>query len=556
MMNNQNQNKADLDSIDVLRIFSQRRWMILFCLLVSIIGTYITTAFFIAPRYCAVSKVLVQKEKLNPENVLPSYEHDNIFIKNQAEIMASKPIIKSALISLQKTGVYENKEDFSYEDIESIQKNIAIDVLRNTSVIEMKLELEDKDLVAPLANAITAAYIESQNRNKKQIVQDALNALEKEVKNAKKQLETAEQLSEEYLVDNGIGLLPESEIVLSLRQFANFDLEVAKAVSELESVNTKLAELNKAIEKEGADELALPFLVNNPVIKGLKEKLRLVELVVADLLTNYTMDHPEVISKQMAIEQLKADLAEERRKIIKAEIESIEIERQRLQSKIEVLANEKEIQASNLKKVLSTQPKSARLLSFVKAKRKMVNDLLRQQGELKIYSQRIQVTPDIVVLEPAETPEKPISPSLFINLFLGALCGLTIGSAIAIMLPVCEKEENIYGQKKYEHITEKRSSPRFKTSNKITYTVIGEKDKQYTCWSKDIGRSGMKVISEEALKKDSILEFKIHRGKVKPIKGNGVVVWSSPVSEKAKGSGYVAGVKFYDVELDIKENQA
>ena len=186
----------------------------------------------------------------------------------------------------------------------------------------------------------------------------------------------------------------------------------------------------------------------------------------------------------------------------------------------------------------------------------MVNNLLQQQGELKVYSKRIQASPDIVVLESAQTPEKPISPNLLVNLFLGALCGLTIGSAVAIMLPVSEKKNVVSLEKGYDQFTEKRSSPRSKTSNKITYTVIGEKDKQYTCWSKDIGRSGMKIISEEALKKNSILKFKIHRDNVKPIKGNGVIVWSSPVSEKIKDAGYVAGVKFYDVELDVRKKQA
>jgi hypothetical protein len=186
----------------------------------------------------------------------------------------------------------------------------------------------------------------------------------------------------------------------------------------------------------------------------------------------------------------------------------------------------------------------------VKLKRRLYEDLLQKQRSLQIFTQRVKRSDDLVVLEPASMPTEPYSPSMQVNLFLGALCGLTFGCGIAIILPYDSKKQQI------SPLVDERKAKRYPCSNKVTYTVAGEKGGLRTSYGKDISSTGMSIVGDKILKKNDKLKFNIENPNKDPIKGNGIVIWSSPAFRKGETGGYVAGVKFEDLDLNINNSES
>ena len=184
-------------------------------------------------------------------------------------------------------------------------------------------------------------------------------------------------------------------------------------------------------------------------------------------------------------------------------------------------------------------------------KRTIYNDLIEKLQDVKVLQQRTALSPDAEIIEFADIPDHPSKPNLKKNLLLGAFLGLVIGFGMALMMSMSSGKET-YSETDYSaQSPERRATPRSKADNMVTCAVVGE-EKELVCWSKNIGRSGMKIVTKEKLQRNNILEFKIRRDKMKPIVGNGVVVWTSPVALNGN-SEYAAGVKFYDLELDINK---
>ncbi|MBU1086833.1 MAG: PilZ domain-containing protein, partial [Candidatus Omnitrophica bacterium] len=234
--------------------------------------------------------------------------------------------------------------------------------------------------------------------------------------------------------------------------------------------------------------------------------------------------------------------------------ESLQTEKSSLSSKKEVLLAAHKKRFDRLNKIIKNQPKLARLNRDVEMKRAVYSDLMAKLQEVRILQQRTSMLPDAEIIEFAEVPEQPISPNLLKNLLLGLIMSMTIGFALVLMFSASTQVEDKSAKSKEQEI-ERRASQRAKTYNKVTCSVVGEK-KEYVCWSNDVGTSGMKIITDKKLKENNLLEFEIHRDNLKPIIGNGMVVWTSPVSINGSKNGYASGIKFYDVNLDIHKKKS
>lgn len=552
LVREKNGNIHDSDSIDMIKILSQKKEIIMLSVVICLAGAFIMTVFFISPMYQVNTKVLVKKELIDKLNVLPFYDQDAVFVKNQAELISSKPIIEKALNKvISSRDLKVNKKTLS-RDIERIKRNIEVEVLRNTSVISLTLNHPDRTTISPLVNAMAEEYIQANNKNKAELIDNALFAIDKQLDSSKIQLNNAELTMSKYLNDKDVAILPESEMVLSLRRFSNFDFEVARASAELKSANTELLTLSSVIRASKPEDMSLHFLLNSSVLKDYRDKIQIAKIKLSDMQGKYTAQHPDIVSLKTIITRLQEDMATGKVGIIKAEIEAINIEKKLAESKLQVLLEEKMIQGGELKQTLALQPKLFSLMNAVKSKRNMYNDLLEQKADLEIFSQRAKMSSDLKVLEPAITPTMPISPNMLINLLLGALCGLTFGLAIAIMSPLTQDDRVVLKHKK----AEKRLSERYQAGNKVNYVISGEKLIKHACYTKDISKFGMSIVSDDPLEQDSVLKFQIDNSQKNLIDGHGVVVWSSSVPVKGKQSKYISGVKFDDIKLNINKNKS
>ncbi|MFH1063131.1 MAG: Wzz/FepE/Etk N-terminal domain-containing protein [Candidatus Omnitrophota bacterium] len=552
-MREKNQDKKDVDLVDVMDIIKRGKNIIAVSIILTLAATFFVTKVFIIPVYQASAKILVREEKLNPKDDFPAYDTGWQLANTQSEIIKSKNIIAKALEKTNFSNAAIRGIDTKSLKMSNLQKSIELELLEGTNVLELKFEHQDPVFAAKLVNAIAETYIEDRTNLKNKTVDQIIVALEKEIQAAKNDFINVENELNEIASQDNMIMLSGSDMVLDLQKYADLDMHLMSVNADIEMVEVKIGALNQSIKTHNPEDINLKFLANNDIINGLKSQIRLAGLKLEALMGQFNENHPDVVVGKAAIDMMKLDIAQETDKLIKAEVESLEIEKKSLIAKKEILLATHEKHTNRLNKVIKNQPKLARLNRDIEMKRAVYSDLMAKLQELRLLQQRTDMLPDAEIIESADIPEQPTKPNLLKNLLLGLIVGITIGFALAMMFSVAyseeDKSEQIIDQDK-----ERRLSPRTKTYNKVTCSVVGEK-KEHICWSNDVSSSGMKIISNEKLKENNILKFEIHRDKMKPIVGNGMVVWTSPIAIKGNNNGYASGVKFYDVELDINNKK-
>ncbi len=548
-MRNQNPKRTDIDSIDILNVFMNGKSIIIMSILVTVVAAFLVTIFFIEPRYEASTKILLREEKLNAKDNFPSYETGGQFANSQAQIISSKPIIKKALkrIDFSKSAFSDlSKEELK---VKRLQEAVNVRLIENTNVLKLKVEYSNPMFASALANALSQSYIENRAKLKSENIERSIASLEREIEFAKEDFIEVENKLSEIAGKEKLIMLSGSEIILNLKKYADFDIRLASANADLETIETELKLIKQQAENRGTSNRNFKFLSDNTALNELKSQIRLAELKLDELMSEFSVNHPEVVAVTAAINKLEAYFISERESIIKAEIKHLQMKKMALLNKRNSLLKVHKQQADRMNEVLQNQPKLAQLNRDIKMKRAIYSDLLGKLQDLKVLKQRTGMSPDAEIIEFADVPEDPTKPNLMVNLLLAALLGLTVGFALALIYSVSSsdklKPEQDFGQD-----IERRSSQRIKASNSVTYTVVGE-NTEIVSQAKDVSRSGMKIISTEKLEPDNILEFAIQRDKMKPIAGNGVVVWTSPVSSAKGDTKYASGIKFYDLELDI-----
>ncbi len=553
-MKKKNLSKTDIDSIDILNVIRKGKLIIAAAILVTVAAAFVATKVFIKPVYEASTKILIKEEKLNPKDSFPAYETGWQYVGTQSEIMRSNPVINAALKKINFSNKALSSVDETKLNSSAVKKGMKIKRLDSTNILELCMEHENPLLASLLADAIAETYIENTIELKSKTVDRIISSLEQEIEIAKKSFIAVENELDKIAGKENIIMLSGSDIVLNLQKYANMDMQLMFVNADIEMLNSRISEIKERIKGADAESLDLKFLVSNSVLQNLKSQIRMAELKLDVLMANFSINHPDVIVAQSSIEKLKIDLSKETKNIINAEIDSLLIEKSSFLGKREILMGGVNKQNEMLNKVFKNQPKLARLHRDIDMKRGIYTDLIQKLQESKVLKQRTNMLPDAEIIEFSDTPKSPSKPNVMKNLLLGGLLGLTIGFGM-VLVSLTSSEKKVDAEDDFAQGTERRADGRSKSANMVTCTVVGEK-KELVCWSKDIGRSGMKIVTKEKLQRNNILEFEIRRDKMKPIIGNGVVVWTAPVVVNSGNSEYAAGVKFYDLELDIKNKMA
>jgi len=549
------QEKKDVDLVDVMDIIKRGKMIIAASVILTLAATFFVTKVFISPVYETSAKILMREEKLNPKDDFPSYDTGWQFANTQAEIIKSKNVITKALEGIDFTAKALRGFDIKNIKMSKLQKSIELNLIESTNVLELRISQENPVFASKLVNAMAQTYIENRVSMKNETVDQIIVSLETEIKSAKKGfIDVENELSEIASKDNMI-MISGSDMVLDLHKYADLDMNLMSVNADIEMMDAQIKAINQNLKQnKNPEELNLKFIANSDIINDLKSQIRLADLKLGLLMSQFNTNHPDVVAGTAAIDILKADIAQEAGRIIKAEIEFLETEKKSLISKKEVLLIAYKRQTDRLDKVIKNQPKLARLNRDVEMKRAVYSDLMAKMQDLRVLKQRTSLLPDAEIIEFADTPENPASPNLIKNLLLGLVVGITIGFALALMFSVATQPKEYITA--YDHnAKERRDAGRIKTNNKIKCSVVGEK-KEHICSSSDISSSGMKIISNEKLNQNDVLKFEIHNNKMKPIAGNGTVVWTQPIDINGENNGYASGIKFYDIQLDINKKKA
>jgi uncharacterized protein involved in exopolysaccharide biosynthesis len=539
MDSNQNlKNNKFANSRDVGKILWQNRQLIISVALLTVFTVFIVTVM-IQPTYRIKSKILVKEEDMSYQDTLPSYHNRAEFLQNQAEIIKSKSLLLKVFENnLLKKAVIKQSGKRSL-DIERLQENIVVKPINHSNIIKLEIDSQNPVFARSLSSEIIKHYQNYHTQKKNNLIEQAITAIEQAKNSARQDLEKAQKEFSGYVEKNQVSLLPESEIMLDFKRFARFDTSLIEVNSDIQKTAAKTEALREALEKNNYQDLDFPFLVNNQGLLEQEKKLQQAQINLSNLSSDYTPAHPELIKAKNRVEKLKTDLDKKRETIIASQLQSYRNELESLKSKKAVLANANQDYSEKLKETISSQPELAALLNRLKNQRNIYEKLLTKEQNLKIFAYRSLATSNIEIIDPPRIPQKPLSPNMALNIILGILAGLTLGTSSAMIWPEILSSETHFKQDK------QRKEKRFKVNTKMIYNLAGHPRQNYQGLLTNISESGINFKTEDKPQKGSLINIELNLPGSKIIKTKARIIWTHEISLKEDGDGpFSVGAEF------------
>ncbi len=415
---------------DYRRVLRKHRWLItgIFLLTVFTVGIW---TFVQVPIYQAVATILIEPEPprvLNIQDVTPvgaMSAWDPAFYPTQYEIIKSRPVVERAVdaLNLKKRAADGGA---GADPSRALSGSLAVDPVRNTRLVLIKVAGPDPARAAAEANAVASAYAKYNVELKLRGARDALTWLTEEAGRLRVKVEESSQALQNYRVKSGIlGMQEQRQI--SAQKIIEANKGYLEAQAQRMSVEAKLGELTQ-VAKDPATAGTIFSEADNPLVGKIKGEIGALETEKSKLLKVYKDKHPEIVKVDAQIQHLRDRLEAEFRgtlrsvqtqaKVARAREDSLLREVNNLRREGQEL-NDKESQYQNLQR-------------DVESNQQLYDSVVKRLKETGVAGGL--ENSNVRIVEEATAPGAPIRPRQAYNLGLSIVAGLVFAFGLAFGL--------------------------------------------------------------------------------------------------------------------------
>ncbi len=330
---------------------------------------------------------------------------------------------------------------FEIESMENVvsklQKMISISSIGTTNLAKLTVESTSPQMAMILANTIVENYRKVRLEQKRQTIHYSFRFVNDQLQDIEEKLQDVERELSQFKSDNQIVILEESSKDI-IEFLSNLESEKLKVELELVESRNRLAEMRKELGNKGYfdqtyltpqrnDRRDSPFSV-------LLEQLSDAELKRIELLQKRKENHPEVIAVNEQINQIKAKLEEYNQNTLTSYniiINTLEKKRANLNSLIRRYSE-------RIENLPDQESELIRLIRNKNVYEKMFTLLLDKREEFRLAE--LSKLQDIVIVESARVPLKPVRPKKLLNMAMSLVLGLFVGFVAIFILELFEKK--------------------------------------------------------------------------------------------------------------------
>lgn len=419
---------------EILEALWARKWWIL---LAALLGLVIALIYSLAqsPMYRATATI-----ELNPPSVpvlsnggetgegmiVPAT--DRQFQATQLGILSSRALAERVIqdLDLTTTAATEQAKPSQKASptalVGQIAAGLTVAPAVESRIIELSYVSEDPAQAARLANGFATSFIQLTLDRKYEATTSARRFLEERIKTVREDINDSERALVAYAKANGI-------ILVSSGGKGEDDAGSSTLTGDsLGALNAALAVAQqKRIAAEQRFRQAGSLIAGGANAAGLRQQKAQLEAEYREKSTFLQDSFPEMARLKSRIAELEAQIGSENAKAAGAlggEYRAALAEEQALQSRVTQLSGnalterEDAVQYNILKRELDTS-------------RSLYDALLKRYNEVGVV-QGIG-TPQAAMVDRAEVPNAPYSPSTVRNSILGLLLGLFLGGALAVV---------------------------------------------------------------------------------------------------------------------------
>ncbi|AKG21139.1 GumC family protein [Calothrix sp. 336/3] len=453
-------NPEHIEEIDLTKywLILQRRWLPT----LGIVGIALTMAFgyvlSIKPTYKAQGSILIRTNRTSSLTGLggdigrlESLTQTNNPVETQAKIVASVPVIQKTIRSLD---LKDNQG--KPLTIEDLTKNIKVEVVKGSEVMQISFTHENAQLAANVVNQVMDNYITENIRANRAEAESARKFIISQLPISESSVRAAESAFRQFQERNKIIILQEQESN-AVKMISSLEDEIAQAEIKLTEVNAQLDKLRSQAKIDTWQAVTLTELSKEPRTQQMLTQLREAETKLAVEQNRYLPGHPTLVNLQEQIASLKKLLQQRIKQVAgestKLSIQNLQIGDVRYELIADIVKTERERvvlerklakqkstwakyreRANALPKLAQTQRELERRL---KASQTTYETLLTRLQEIHVAEN--QNMGNARIISTALVPDKPGNSRKLLILGGAGFFGLLVGIIAALALDLLDQ---------------------------------------------------------------------------------------------------------------------
>jgi len=424
---------------------------------------------FVPKQYVSQTVVLVESEKI-PKSFIPQLttEVTRDRLRTVHEEILARPRVERILDELKP---YPEMIDAPRADIVDMVRRRATIGLRGNDAFVVQYSDTNPERAKRLAERLASMFIEETSGARARQVQGANEFIDSQLVESKKELEQVESALRE-IKQRHMGMLP-NQLEANLSTLQRMELE-RQSVSEQVRVakeRRSLLERQLALQSQ-MNEPEAQLIPDLPVAEGPTQgppgaaALPALKAYLAQLLTRYTAEHPEVVATQKRIARLESELAAAAAAAppapepeaapeppaatatstdflvsdMTAQIAAVDRDIQKLEDRYDQIRGQIGVYQTRVEKIPEVEQELQSLERDYQLISRYYSELLSRKLEAETAGavERRWQEEQFKILDPAEVPENASFPDPSVFLLVGTLVGLGAGLAAAFLVEVAD----------------------------------------------------------------------------------------------------------------------
>ena len=487
-------NQEDDDFIDLQQYWLtlKRRWLPALIVSSSVFGVAAFNTLKQEPIYNAEGKLRFNSDRVSALTALNSQMGEVGAIAGkgnplatEAQIIRSRPIIQK---TISKLNLRDTRGELLKPSV--LISKLRVNAVGDTDILNLSYESNDPQKAAAIVNSLMKDYQENNISTNTAEARSAREFLNKQLPEVEQRLIRAEAELREFKEKNGIVAL-EQEAQTGVEALKDLSEEIIKAQAYLGEVTTRSQGLQNQLQLETQEAVAISTLNQSPVVQEALTQYQKVQDELAVAQTQFTSEHPMVISLLGKEQALRNQLGKrvgqlidngnsisernlqigEIKQNLTAELVKSEVERLAAANRVGILRKNFITQQGRLRSLPKLEQTQRQLQRKLEVAQLTYTELLKKLQEVQVVENRS--VGNATIISEALVPEHPISPNITRNLLLGGIGGILLGVGTALLLERTDKS-----LKTVDKIKQLLDYPLLGTIPKTPKTTKGSTDNQ------------------------------------------------------------------------------
>ena len=405
----------------------RRPWLVVVPLVLTL-GAAVAASFLLPPRYKSSTLILLGPEQM-PASFVPQMTTERVGRRLQTlqQEVQSRTRLETVARELDPYGTL-GKEPL-IDTIERMRKSVAVTVKGNDA-FTIEFEHPDPKMAMLVADRVTTLFMEEVVGSRERQVSNAYEFIEKQMQDARQQLEQKEEALRQYK-EQHMGQLPE-QVQANLSTLQRLQVEQQTVADSLRKATDALLLMESASSPAGVPGAPAP-----------PDSLSTLRALMAQLKTRYTDQHPDVRALQARIDALASAAASTEPGAPPADPGLAAAQLRHQEARLEVqtlrgrLADVDRSIAAFQARVEAAPRREQEILGLTRDYQKLSENytaLLTKKldAEMAARLEQVEKGQQFRVLDPAFMPERPSFPNRGLFALAGAVGGLLLGLSLAV----------------------------------------------------------------------------------------------------------------------------